>query len=80
MIDIDDLGENDFLIACFEDQLEDNYTVYIWKGTSIQIDSDEYNEYLTRIKQNFFSEDDIEKVIVLEETPYNESEEFLGLL
>jgi hypothetical protein len=74
------LGENDFLIACYENKNDDKFVLHVWKGASINIDEEEIQRYLNEIKNVFFGSEDRSKVVEIEETPYSESDDFIGLL
>lgn len=80
LLDVCDLGEHDFLVACFEDKSEMKYQIFIWKGTSFNIDQDEYTDYINKVKRHFYEPSDIELVSLTEETPFSESDDFLNLL
>ncbi len=80
MIDLDDLGDDFFFVACYEDLNENKLCVYIWKGSSVQLGTDESLEYIDQIKQKFFSDEQLPNVIMNEEVPYSESDEFMNLL
>lgn len=80
MIDIEDLSENDFLLACYENSKENKFIIYSWKGTSVCLDQQVYDDYLNSIKMDFFASEDIQKIKLIEEIPYNESDEFMSLL
>lgn len=80
MIDLEDLGDEDFFVACYEDILEKKYIIYSWKGSSIQFDNEELVDYIHNIKCKFFNEMDYDKVVIIEEIPYSESDEFMSIL
>jgi hypothetical protein len=77
---LDDLNDEDLLVACLENKNENLFCLYIWKGTSVQIETEELNIYLSDVKSFFFNEEDHEKVVIIEETPYSESDDFMNLL
>lgn len=80
MIDIEDLSENDYMILCYENIEESKYLIYAWKGTSVNLEDEIYNDYINTIKDNFFQEENFEKVKIIEEIPFSETDEFINLL
>ncbi len=80
MIDLDDLTDEDYFVACLEDKNENKFNMFIWKGSSVQVEQDQSLEYLEKIKNKFFSKSDYDKIITIEEVPYSESDEFMSLL
>ncbi len=80
LLDIDDMGENDFFVACCEDKNEDKFSIHIWKGSAIDVDQNEVENYLGKIKEKFFEECDFDKINEIEEVPFSETDEFMNLL
>jgi hypothetical protein len=80
LIDVDDLGINDFFIGCFEDISENKFFQFIWKGPSVQVDEQESLQYIENIKIKFFSKECLPFVSTIEEVPYSESDEFMNML
>ncbi len=80
MMDIEDLSENDFMIVCYENKEENKFLIYVWKGSSISLDEDNYNEYLKKIQGEFFHTENIDKIKIIEEIPFSETDEFINLL
>ena len=80
MIDIEDLSENDFLVLCYENIEENKYLIYVWKGSSVNLEENVYEDYIKKIKEEFFNIENIEKVKIIEEIPYGETDEFINLL
>ncbi len=80
LIDIEDLTENEFLVVCVENYLENRFIIYSWKGGCMKIDQLDEKEYINRIKRKFFSVENLEKVNRIDENPYNESDDFIRLL
>jgi hypothetical protein len=54
--------------------------MHVWKGTSVNISNDDYTNYLYIIKKHFFDEKNRNKISVIEEIPYSESDDFINLL
>jgi len=79
-MDIEDLSENDFMIVCYENKEENKFLIYVWKGSSISLDEDNYNEYLKKIQGEFFHTENIDKIKIIEEIPFSETDEFINLL
>ncbi len=46
----------------------------------MQVEAEQSKDYIEIIKSNFFSEEDLEKVQVVEEVPYSESDDFMSML
>lgn len=80
LIDIEDLTDNDFLVACFEDNPNYKYIIHTWRGASVNIDHISEKEYVETIKRNFFSGNSLDEVVLIEESPFNESDDFINLL
>jgi hypothetical protein len=80
LFDLDDICENDFFVACFEDRNEENYTVHIWKGASIDVDEEETQNYIDSVKANFFKDVDDAKIKIIEEVPLDETDELMNLV
>ena len=80
LIDIEDLTDVDFLVACVEDYKENKFVMYIWKGSSVTIDLNNENDYITKVKHHFFNHNYLNEVTTIEESPYNESDDFINLL
>ena len=80
LIDVDDLNDEDLLVACSENKKEKKFFMYIWKGQAVQLDQEETKSYLKEVKSNFFSPGDLPSVISFDETPYSESDEFMNML
>jgi hypothetical protein len=68
------------MIACYENRNEDKFVLHVWKGPSVSIDEEEITRYIEEIKANFFDEADREKIIEVEEEPFDESDELHDLL
>jgi len=68
------------MVACVEDHKENTFVMYIWKGSSVVIDLNTENDYITTVKQNFFNQNYLIEVVTIEESPYNESDDFINLL
>jgi hypothetical protein len=54
--------------------------MFIWKGSSVQVEPDQSKNYLEKIKNNFFSKENIDTVQIIEEVPYSESDDFMSML
>lgn len=80
MVDIEDLSENDFMIACYENSEDNKYIVYSWKGSSVFLEENICEEYIKSVKGIFFDIEKIKEVKIIEEVPYSESDEFINLL
>lgn len=80
MIDIEDLSETDFMILCYENVEENKFLIYAWKGSSVSLDELPYDEYISKIKEEFFESENAEKVKIIEEIPFSETDEFINLL
>jgi len=80
MIDIEDLSETDFLVLCYENTEENKFLLYAWKGTSVNLDEENYSDYIKRLKEEFFEADKIKEVKMIEEIPFGETDEFINLL
>lgn len=80
MIDIEDLSETDFMVLCYENIEENKFFIYAWKGSSVNLEEESYNDYIRKIKEEFFEAENIEKVKLIEEIPFSETDEFINLL
>ncbi len=80
IIDLDDLTDEDFFVACLEDKNENKFSMFIWKGSSVQVDSEESKVYIEKIKNIFFTKENIDEVQIIEEVPYSESDDFMSML
>lgn len=83
MMDFDDLNDNQFLITCV--MRGKAPIVYRWKGGSIEISEEKCAEYKDKVINEFFktqgvNEEEISKIKIIDETPVEESDEFLELL
>ena len=80
LFDLDDICENDFFVACFEDKNEDRYTIHIWKGSAIDVDEEETMNYIEEVKVNFFKDVDNYKINIIEEVPLDETDELMNMV
>lgn len=82
MIEIEDLDGSKFFIVCYENKNKGENSLYIWKGNSVKLEENEYNEFIEDVKKNFFQKETIEQnqIIIIDEIPFNESDEFLDFL
>ena len=80
LFDLDDICESDFFIACYEDKNEDKYTIHIWKGSTIDVDEEETQNYIEAVKANFFKDVSSDKINIIEEIPLDETDELMNLV
>ena len=80
ILDLEDLNDNLFLIACVKDPNEDKKTIFKWKGTGVELTEDECIEFQNKVTEKFFGSKSTEGINIIEEVPMEESEEFVALL
>ena len=83
VLDIDDLSDETFLVACVYD--DNKPKIFIWKGKFVDINESICNEYINKVKKIYFeefnlSEDDYNKMECVKEIPMEESDEFLSYI
>ena len=81
-MEIEDLNENDFFLICYENENEGKFFIFTWKGNLVNLEENEYNNFIEVVKTDFFQKEKIKEneIILFEEIPFNESDEFLDLL
>jgi len=79
IIDLDDLGDNTFVIGCNYNQKDSKYQIFIYKTQGFQISEEDESKYIENIKSAFFPEVDNRLIKILVQTPYQEDEEFINL-
>lgn len=77
LVDIDDLEEDVFFLACCLDDEANEYRMHVWKGIDVDISETESTNYMNKVKDMVFGERKVEVVI---EEPNNETEQFYQLL
>ena len=83
VLDLDDLNDETFLVACVYQGNKPK--IFIWKGKFVDINEDVYNEYKNKVKKIYFeqfnlSEDEFNKIECVNEIPLEESDEFLSFI
>ena len=78
VLNLEDLGENELLFACYENENNSNKIIYIWRGKNVNINKNEEDKFKNIIKKNFFNDDSnvVEKI----EKPLEETEDFMNLI
>ena len=77
ILNLDDLNDDDYLIACFDNEISKK--IFIWKGPNCNINNIEEESFKNYVKINFFNncKKIIEEII---EIPFEESDDFMELL
>ena len=76
ILNLDDLSDDDYLIACFDNDITKK--IFIWKGSNCNISNNEEESFKDFVKLNFFQNNkNIEEII---EIPFEESDDFMELL
>ena len=83
VLDLDDLNDETFLVACIYQNNKPK--IFIWKGKFVDINEKTYNEYQNKVKKIFFeeynfSEEEFNKIECVNEIPLEESDEFLSFI
>ena len=83
VLDLDDLNDETFLVACIYQNNKPK--IFVWKGKFVDINEKTYNEYQNRVKKIFFeeynlSEEEFNKIECVNEIPLEESDEFLSFI
>lgn len=83
VLDFDDLSDETFLVACIYQKSIPR--IYLWKGKSVDINENVYNEYKNKVAKIFFNQynltdEQYNKIDCIIETPLEESDEFLSLI
>ena len=83
VLDLDDLNDETFLVACIYQANKPK--IFIWKGKFVDINENTYNEYKNKIKKIYFkqfnlSEEEYNKIECVDEIPLEESDEFLSFI
>jgi hypothetical protein len=76
IFELEELEGTMFFIICYESELENK--LYIWKGANVNLEDNEYNEFIEDVKMNFFAKEIIDKdlIKIIKEIPYSESDDF----
>ncbi len=77
ILNLDDLNDDDYLIACFDNEISKK--IFIWKGPNCNINNNEEESFKDYVKINFFNNcnKNIEEIT---EIPFEESDDFMELL
>ena len=83
VLDLDDLNDETFLVACIYQNNKPK--IFVWKGKFVDINEKTYNEYQNKVKKIFFeeynlSEEEFNKIECVNEIPLEESDEFLSFI
>ena len=83
VLDLDDLNDETFLVACIYQNNKPK--IFIWKGKFVDINEKAYNEYKNKVKKIYFeqynlSEEEFNKIECVNEIPLEESDEFLSFI
>ena len=83
VLDLDDLNDETFLVACIYQVNKPK--IFIWKGKFVDINENVYNEYKNKVKKIYFeqynfSEEEYNKIECVNEIPLEESDEFLSYI
>ena len=83
VLDIDDLNDETFLVACIYQGNKPK--IFVWKGKFVDINENVYNEYKNKVKKIYFekfnlSEEEFNKIECVNEIPLEESDEFLSFI
>ena len=83
VLDLDDLNDETFLVACIYQVNKPK--IFIWKGKFVDINEKVYNEYKNKVKKIYFeqynfSEEEYNKIECVNEIPLEESDEFLSYI
>ena len=83
VLDLDDLNDETFLVACIYQA--NTPKIFIWKGKFVDINENVYNEYKNKVKKIYFgqynmTEEEYNKIECVNEIPLEESDEFLSFI
>ena len=83
VLDLDDLNDETFLVACIYQANKSK--IFIWKGKFVDINENVIEEYKNKIKKIYFeqynlSEEEYNKIECVNEIPLEESDEFLSFI
>ena len=83
VLDLDDLNDETFLVACIYQANKPK--IFIWKGKFVDINENVYNEYKNKVKKIYFeqfnlTEEEFNKMECVNEIPLEESDEFLSFI
>ena len=83
VLDLDDLNDETFLVACIYQANKPK--IFIWKGKFVDINENVYNEYKNKVKKIYFgqynmTEEEYNKIECVNEIPLEESDEFLSFI
>ena len=83
VLDLDDLNDETFLVACIYQSNKPK--IFIWKGKFVDINENVYNEYKNKVKKIYFgqynmTEEEYNKIECVNEIPLEESDEFLSFI
>jgi len=83
VLDLDDLNDETFLVACIYQNNKPK--IFIWKGKFVDINEKMYNEYKNTVKKIYFeqynlTDEEFNKIECVNEIPLEESDEFLSFI
>lgn len=77
-LDIDDFDLNGLIVILTKENKSKK--CYVWKSPEFdEIDDDELNTYLIDVQEGFYGEEQYDDVEIINEIPFDESEEFFAL-
>ena len=83
ILDLDDLNDETFLIACIYQK--NTPKIFLWKGKFVDINESVYNNYKNKVAKIFFqqyglTEEQLNKIDCINEIPLEESDDFLSFI